>query len=159
MRGGGPPRLEMLLARVTGTLVATQKDRKLEGAKLLLVQPLTLEDTPRGPELLAVLLLFTAVAGPRQGYEWREVKRRGIDILFAVDTSRSMLAEDLKPNRLERARLGILDFIDKLNGDRIGLIPFAGSAFALCPLTTTATLSSMPGLVMTFTLPRAPLLS
>jgi Ca-activated chloride channel homolog len=69
------------------------------------------------------------------GYEWREVKRKGIDILFAVDTSRSMLAEDLTPNRLDRARLGILDFVARLEGDRVGLIPFAGSAFALCPLT------------------------
>ena len=64
-----------------------------------------------------------------------EVKRKGIDILFAVDTSRSMLAEDLTPNRLERARLGIIDFVRRLEGDRVGLIPFAGSAFALCPLT------------------------
>ncbi|MEY3896419.1 MAG: hypothetical protein RLZZ214_1939, partial [Verrucomicrobiota bacterium] len=62
-------------------------------------------------------------------------KRKGIDILFAVDTSRSMLAEDLTPNRLERARLGIIDFVSRLEGDRVGLIPFAGSAFALCPLT------------------------
>ena len=85
--------------------------------------------------LLAVLLLFTAVAGPRKGYDWREVKRRGIDILFAVDTSRSMLAEDLAPNRLERAKMGILDFIGRLKGDRVGLIPFAGSSYALCPLT------------------------
>jgi Ca-activated chloride channel homolog len=85
--------------------------------------------------LLAVLLIFTAIARPLKGYEWREVKRRGIDILFAVDTSRSMLAEDLTPNRLERARLGILDFVGRLEGDRVGLIPFAGSAFALCPLT------------------------
>ncbi len=89
----------------------------------------------RGLWLAAMMLLFAAVAGPRMGYEWREVKRKGIDILFAVDTSRSMLAEDLSPNRLERARLGILDFVDRLEGDRIGLIPFAGSAFALCPLT------------------------
>ncbi|RYD41205.1 MAG: VWA domain-containing protein, partial [Verrucomicrobiaceae bacterium] len=85
--------------------------------------------------LLALLLLFIAVARPQKGYEWRDVKRKGIDILFAVDTSRSMLAEDLSPNRLERARLGILDFVGKLEGDRVGLIPFAGSAFALCPLT------------------------
>jgi Ca-activated chloride channel family protein len=85
--------------------------------------------------LLSVLLLFVAIARPQKGYEWNEVKRRGIDILFAVDTSRSMLAEDLSPNRLERARLGILDFVDRLEGDRVGLIPFAGSAFALCPLT------------------------
>ncbi len=85
--------------------------------------------------LLAVLLLFTAVAGPRKGYDWREVKRRGIDLLFAVDTSKSMLAEDLAPNRLERARMGIHDFIGRLKGDRVGLIPFAGSSYALCPLT------------------------
>ena len=85
--------------------------------------------------LLAVMGLSLAAARPQYGYEWREVKRRGIDILFAVDTSRSMLAEDLVPNRLERARLGIIDFLDHLEGDRVGLIPFAGTAFALCPLT------------------------
>jgi len=85
--------------------------------------------------LAALFLAFLAVARPQKGYEWREVKRKGIDILFAVDTSRSMLAEDLSPNRLERARLGILDFVAKLQGDRVGLIPFAGSSFALCPLT------------------------
>ena len=86
--------------------------------------------------LLCLLLLFIAAAGPQKGFEFREVKRRGIDILFAVDTSRSMLAEDLSPNRLERARLGIHDFISRLEGDRVGLIPFAGSAYALCPLTS-----------------------
>ncbi len=89
----------------------------------------------RGFWLLALMLLFVAVARPQKGYEWREVKRKGIDILFAVDTSRSMLAQDLTPNRLERARLGIIDFVNRLEGDRVGLIPFAGSAFALCPLT------------------------
>ena len=89
----------------------------------------------RGLWLAAVLALSLTAARPQYGYEWREVKRRGIDILFAVDTSRSMLAEDLIPNRLERARLGILDFLDRLEGDRVGLVPFAGTAFALCPLT------------------------
>ena len=89
----------------------------------------------RGLWVLAVLLLFVAVARPQMGYEWREVKRKGIEIVFAVDTSRSMLAEDLTPSRLERARLGIIDFVGRLEGDRVGLIPFAGSAFALCPLT------------------------
>ncbi|MES2658201.1 MAG: VWA domain-containing protein [Verrucomicrobiota bacterium] len=94
-----------------------------------------LRNLKRALWLLAVFAAFVAVARPQKGYEWREVKRKGIDILFAVDTSRSMLAEDLTPNRLERARLGILDFVAKLEGDRVGLIPFAGSAFALCPLT------------------------
>lgn len=94
-----------------------------------------LRNLKRGLWLLAILLIFTAIARPQKGYEWREVKRKGIDILFAVDTSRSMLAEDLTPNRLERARLGIIDFVSRLEGDRVGLVPFAGSAFALCPLT------------------------
>ena len=95
----------------------------------------TLRWARRGLWLAAILFLAIAAARPQLGYEWREVKRRGIDILFAVDTSRSMLAEDLTPNRLERARLGILDFLNRLEGDRVGLVPFAGSAFALCPLT------------------------
>ncbi len=83
----------------------------------------------------AVFLLFAALARPQMGYEFREMKRRGIDLLFALDTSHSMLADDLSPNRLDRARMGILDFVDRLEGDRIGLVPFAGSAYALCPLT------------------------
>ncbi|MCB1229504.1 MAG: VWA domain-containing protein [Verrucomicrobiae bacterium] len=85
--------------------------------------------------LMALFLVFVAVARPQYGFEYREVKRRGIDIVFAVDTSRSMLAEDVVPNRLERAKLAITDFVEKLNGDRVGLIPFAGNAFSLCPLT------------------------
>lgn len=94
-----------------------------------------LRNLKRGLWVFAVMLLFVAIARPQMGYEWHEVKRKGIDILFAVDTSRSMLAEDLTPSRLERARLGIIDFVARLEGDRVGLIPFAGSAFALCPLT------------------------
>ena len=69
------------------------------------------------------------------GFQWKEVKRKGIDILMAVDTSKSMLANDVQPNRLERSKLGIMDFVSKLEGDRVGLIPFAGTAFLMCPLT------------------------
>ena len=85
--------------------------------------------------LAAVFLLFVSIARPQLGFEYREVKRRGIDLVFAFDSSRSMLAEDVTPNRLERARLGVIDFVDRLEGDRVALIPFAGNAFALCPLT------------------------
>ncbi|WP_136796078.1 VWA domain-containing protein [Desulfosediminicola ganghwensis] len=85
--------------------------------------------------VLAVFLLFVALARPQYGFKWVEVKRKGIDILFALDTSKSMLAEDTRPNRLQRAKFGILDFIDKLEGDRIGLMPFAGSSYLMCPLT------------------------
>ncbi|MCB1095872.1 MAG: VWA domain-containing protein [Verrucomicrobiae bacterium] len=89
----------------------------------------------RGLFLVGVALLFLALARPQFGSQWQEVKRRGIDIVFALDTSRSMLAEDVSPSRLERAKLGMMDFVEKLQGDRVGLIPFAGSAFTLCPLT------------------------
>lgn len=85
--------------------------------------------------LLAVFLLFTALARPQYGVEWVDVKRKGIDLLFALDTSKSMLAEDIKPNRLKRAHLAILDFVQQLDGDRVGLLPFAGSSFLMCPLT------------------------
>ena len=63
------------------------------------------------------------------------MKRKGIDILFAVDTSNSMLAEDINPNRLERAKFSILDFVGQLEGDRVGLMPFSGAAFLMCPMT------------------------
>ncbi len=85
--------------------------------------------------LLAIFLLFVALARPQFGFTWVEVKRKGIDILFALDTSRSMLAEDTKPNRLQRARLGIMDFVGQLEGDRVGLMPFAGVGYLMCPLT------------------------
>lgn len=85
--------------------------------------------------LLAVLLAFAAVARPQYGERWVDVKRKGIDLLFALDTSKSMLAEDVKPNRLKRAHLAILDFVRRLDGDRVGLLPFAGTAYLMCPLT------------------------
>ena len=85
--------------------------------------------------LLAVLFSFAALARPQYGFQWVDVKRKGIDLLFALDTSKSMLAEDIKPNRLTRAHLAILDFVQQLDGDRVGLIPFAGSAYLMCPLT------------------------
>lgn len=85
--------------------------------------------------LMAILCCFIALARPQYGHKWVEVKRKGIDLLFALDTSKSMLAEDIKPNRLKRAHFAILDFIQQLEGDRVGLLPFAGSAYLMCPLT------------------------
>jgi Ca-activated chloride channel family protein len=83
----------------------------------------------------AVLLIIVSLMRPRWGFEWQEVKRSGLDILIAVDTSKSMLAEDVKPSRLERSKLAVKDLIKKLRGDRVGLIAFSGSAFLQCPLT------------------------
>lgn len=85
--------------------------------------------------LCGLASIFIALAGPRWGHDWQEIKGKGIDILFALDTSKSMLAEDVRPSRLERARWAILDLLEKLEGDRVGLIAFAGEAFLECPLT------------------------
>ena len=84
---------------------------------------------------LSVVLLLAALTRPQMGFRWRETKREGLDIIFAVDTSRSMLAEDIAPNRLSRAKMAIEDMVGRLSGDRIGLVAFAGEAFLQCPLT------------------------
>jgi Ca-activated chloride channel family protein len=89
----------------------------------------------RGLFIAAVALVFAALAEPQAGFHWEQVKRRGNDIIFAVDTSRSMLTPDVKPNRLVRAKLAIDDFVGRLDGDAVGLVAFAGSAFLQCPLT------------------------
>jgi Ca-activated chloride channel family protein len=84
---------------------------------------------------VSIALLFIALAGPQAGYRWEQVKRRGNDIVFAVDTSRSMTTPDVKPNRLERAKLAIDDLVNRLNGDAVGLVAFAGTAFLQTPIT------------------------
>lgn len=83
----------------------------------------------------ALLFILIAFIRPQWGFSWQEVKRQGLDILIALDTSNSMLAEDVLPNRLGRAKLAIKDLVKKLRGDRIGLIAFSGTAFLQCPLT------------------------
>jgi Ca-activated chloride channel family protein len=83
----------------------------------------------------ALAFVFLALARPQFGYHWEEQKQRGIDILFAIDTSKSMLTQDVTPDRLTRAKLAITDFVNKLQGDRVGLIAFAGDAFLQAPLT------------------------
>lgn len=88
-----------------------------------------------GVILLAALLIGFSLARPQLGIELEESQARGIDIMIALDTSRSMLAEDVKPNRLERSKLAILDLLNAVKGDRVGLIAFAGEAFLQCPLT------------------------
>jgi Ca-activated chloride channel family protein len=83
----------------------------------------------------AVLLMALALTQPRWGFEWREVKRTGVDIAVLLDVSKSMLTEDVRPNRLAQAKYAVQDLLEKLRGDRIGLIAFAGTAFVQCPLT------------------------
>ncbi len=85
--------------------------------------------------LTGVTLAILSLAQPRWGYSYEEVKRKGLDLLVAVDTSRSMLANDVAPNRLQRVKLAGQDLFNELRGDRIGLIAFAGRSFLQAPLT------------------------
>ena len=89
-----------------------------------------------GLVVLAVLLLALSLMGPRLGTRLREVTREGIDLVIALDVSDSMLAQDVAPSRLERAKFEIKKLLDDLHGDRVGLVIFAGDAFIQCPLTT-----------------------
>ncbi len=88
-----------------------------------------------GLQLFGVVCAIVSLAQPRWGYTFQDVKRKGLDLLIAVDTSRSMLSNDVPPNRLERIKLAAQDLINELEGDRVGLIAFAGRAFLQAPLT------------------------
>jgi Ca-activated chloride channel family protein len=85
--------------------------------------------------LLGVILAIVALARPQWGFDWQEVKQRGVDIVVAIDTSKSMLAEDIAPNRLERAKFAARELMQRARADRLGLVAFAGGAFLQCPLT------------------------
>ncbi|NOZ60816.1 MAG: VWA domain-containing protein [Calditrichaeota bacterium] len=85
--------------------------------------------------ILTIFFLIFSLARPQLGSKLEQAKRKGVDIFVAIDVSLSMKAEDIKPNRLEKAKHAVSRFIDLLEGDRIGLIAFAGEAFVQCPLT------------------------
>jgi Ca-activated chloride channel family protein len=86
--------------------------------------------------LFALAFIIVALANPQIGTRMQEVKQEGVDIFVMLDVSLSMKAEDIKPNRLEKAKLEIRNLIDRLGGDRLGLIVFAGEAYTQFPLTT-----------------------
>ncbi|MBN2161497.1 MAG: VWA domain-containing protein [Pontiellaceae bacterium] len=83
----------------------------------------------------AIALAILALARPQWGFRMEKVRQRGLSIIVALDTSKSMLAQDIKPNRLQQAKWGIRDLLGRLKGDRIGLVAFSGSAFLQCPTT------------------------
>ncbi len=85
---------------------------------------------------LAIACLSFALVNPKIGTKLETVKREGVDIVFALDVSKSMLAEDIAPNRLEKAKQLITQIINSLSGDRVGIIGYAGSAFPQVPITT-----------------------
>ncbi len=106
-----------------------------------LVKQLSMHVDPRRVLLKKVLivcaffLMTISLIQPKWGFHWEEIKRKGIDIVVALDLSKSMLAEDIKPNRLERARMEIKNLVNILQGDRIGIVSFSGTSFIHCPLT------------------------
>lgn len=85
--------------------------------------------------LLAAALIIAGLCRPRWNAKLKTVTSRGRDVVILLDVSRSMLAEDIKPNRLERAKLAITDLIEHLSGDRVGVVVFSGDATVRCPLT------------------------
>ena len=95
-----------------------------------------LRDLPQIFKIVAICLLIIALARPQSSTNWEESTTEGIDIVLSMDISGSMLAEDLKPNRLEASKDVAVDFISKRVNDRIGLVIFSGESFTQCPLTT-----------------------
>ncbi|HEU4402880.1 MAG TPA: VWA domain-containing protein, partial [Candidatus Polarisedimenticolia bacterium] len=91
----------------------------------------------------ACLFLILALARPQWGARLETLSRRGVDVIVAVDTSLSMLAEDVKPNRLAQARAAVSSLIDLLQGDRVGLVAFSGAAYVACPLTLDYSAASL----------------
>ena len=85
--------------------------------------------------IIVVLFFIISLTRPKWGFHWEDIKRMGVDIVIALDVSKSMTAKDVEPNRLERAKREVMDLINMLEGDRIGLVAFAGTAFLQCPLT------------------------
>lgn len=124
-------------------LYAAQKRRRameaFVGAGLL--GRISMSTSPARRRLMATLVLFAvaaiafALARPCWNPTQRKIERRGRDVVFLLDVSKSMLAEDLAPNRIERAKLAIRDCIERLQGDRVGIVVFAGTAAVKCPLT------------------------
>jgi Ca-activated chloride channel family protein len=88
-------------------------------------------------------LLAIAAARPQYGQIEQTIKRAGVDVIVAIDTSRSMLAADVEPNRLEKAKESLGRLVHRLQGNRIGIVAFAGEAFLLCPMTLDTSLASL----------------
>ena len=93
--------------------------------------------------LVALLFLIIALVNPKMGTKMDTVKRQGIDIVFAVDVSKSMLAADIAPNRLEKSKQLVSQLINQLGSDKIGIIAYSGSAFPVLPMTSDYSVAKM----------------
>lgn len=86
--------------------------------------------------MLALLFVILGVSGPQFGSKLQQIKKEGVELMIVLDVSNSMLAEDIKPNRLEKAKMAISRMVEKLSNDKIGMVVFAGDAYVQLPITT-----------------------
>jgi Ca-activated chloride channel family protein len=93
--------------------------------------------------LLGIAFLIISLTNPKMGTKLKTIKREGVDVVFALDVSKSMLAEDIAPNRLEKAKQIISKTIDRLGSDRVGIIIYAGNSYPLLPITTDHAAANM----------------
>ena len=146
MRFGEPLYLYLILLipLLIGFLIWAEKKRKKLSARFVdasllsrLVSPRAVGQRRKKIRLLVwgLIFLMIALAQPRWGFQWEDLRQRGVDIVVALDVSNSMLATDIKPSRLERAKHKVADMLRMLKGDRVGLVAFAGTSFLHCPLT------------------------
>ena len=132
--------LPALIAVYAGFVWTKQRSLKKFGDPALLKELMPFASMARNHLKFLILLvsmglLIVAIAGPQFGSRIREVKRKGIEIMIGLDVSNSMMARDIEPSRLERAKQAISTLIDKLENDRLGLIVFAGDAYIQIPIT------------------------
>lgn len=121
------------------TLKKAQPDEKLRNLMLERLAPLRSNKNgllKRVLVLLAIYLAFIGLANPKIGTQLGTVKREGVDLVFAIDVSKSMLTEDIAPNRIEKAKRIVAETLSELKGDRVGIITYAASAFPQLPITT-----------------------
>lgn len=131
-----------LLLLLYGLVFLWKKKKQKEFADLELLEDLSPQKSVFKPILklimvaMALSFLVLALVNPKVGTQLKTVKRQGVDVVFALDVSKSMLSEDIAPNRLEKSKQIISKIIDQLGSDRIGIIIYAGNAYPLLPITT-----------------------
>jgi Ca-activated chloride channel family protein len=126
-----------------------KRKKQREFGDLDLVKKLSPESSVFKPALKLIFMLLAltgmifGLVNPKIGTKMEKVKREGIDIVFAMDVSKSMLAEDVAPNRLEKSKQIVSQIINQLGNDRIGIVAYAGSAFPVLPITTDYSVAKM----------------
>ncbi len=131
-----------LLLLMYGLVVLWKRRKQKQFADLNLLDQLSPERSVFKPALkiamvaLGLSFLVIALVNPKMGTQLKTVKRQGVDIVFAIDVSKSMLAEDIAPNRLDKSKQIVSKIIEKLGSDRVGIIIYAGNAYPLLPITT-----------------------